>query len=43
MLFVCVIVAFLSCCFADEVIRELQAQNNDDIKVENEPLRLVGR
>jgi hypothetical protein len=44
MSFVWVIVAFISCCLAEEVIRELRIQsNNDDVKVENEPLRLVGR
>lgn len=44
MSFVWVIVAFISYCLAEEVIRELRIQsNNDDVTVENEPLRLVGR
>lgn len=43
MSFVWLIVAFISTNLAEEFIRELKDQNNDDIKVENEPLRLVGR
>jgi hypothetical protein len=44
MSFVWVIVAFISCCLSEEVTRELRIQsNNDDVTVENEPLRLVGR